>query len=53
MVAIALPVLAMIPLMVTTDEERLHARRRWLMAGTTAAALAVSVAILLWKVTGR
>jgi polysaccharide chain length determinant protein (PEP-CTERM system associated) len=52
-VAIALPVLAMIPLMVTSDEERQHARRRWLMAGTTAAALAVSVAILLWKVTGR
>ncbi len=52
-VAIALPVLAMIPLMVTTDEERLQTRRKWLMAGTTAAALAVSVAILLWKVTGR
>lgn len=53
MVAISLPVLAMIPLMVTTVEERLQTRRRWLMAGTTAAALAVSVAILLWKVTGR
>jgi polysaccharide chain length determinant protein (PEP-CTERM system associated) len=52
-VALSLPVLAMIPMMVTTVEERLKRRNRWLVMGTTAAALIVGIAALYWKVTVR
>ena len=51
--AVALPVLAMIPLMVTTAEERTNVRSRWLMLGGAAAALLVCTAALIWKVTAH
>lgn len=53
MIAVSLPVLAMIPMMVTESEQRQQMRTRWLVAGTTAAAVAASVAVLLWKATVR
>jgi polysaccharide chain length determinant protein (PEP-CTERM system associated) len=51
--AIALPVLAMIPLMVTSADERTRVRARWLMVGGAAAALMVCTAALIWKVTAH
>jgi hypothetical protein len=43
----------MIPLMVTTAEERLKLRGRWLVVGGAAAAVAVGTAALLWKVASH
>jgi hypothetical protein len=51
--AVSLPVLAMIPLMVTTAEERLKLRGRWLVVGSAAAAVALGTAALLWKVASH
>ncbi len=51
--AVSLPVLAMIPLMVTTAEERQKSRGRWLVVGSAAAAVALGTAALLWKVAAH
>jgi polysaccharide chain length determinant protein (PEP-CTERM system associated) len=51
--AVALPVLAMIPLMVTSVEERKKLRARWLMFGSAAAAVVLCGAAILWKVAAR
>jgi protein tyrosine kinase modulator len=52
-IAVSLPVLAMIPLMVTTAEERQKLRGRWLVVGSAAAAVALGTAALLWKVAAH
>jgi polysaccharide chain length determinant protein (PEP-CTERM system associated) len=51
---VALPVLAMIPKVITTAEQRLKQKhKRWVMVGTATAAIAGSVAVLAWKVVAR
>jgi protein tyrosine kinase modulator len=49
---VGLPVLAMIPMMMSAIEQRRRVRNRW-MAVAFAAATIVSAAGVLWKVTGR
>jgi polysaccharide chain length determinant protein (PEP-CTERM system associated) len=51
--AVSLPVLAMIPLMVTSLEERQKLRGRWLVVASAATAVALGTAALLWKVAAR
>jgi polysaccharide chain length determinant protein (PEP-CTERM system associated) len=51
--AVSLPVLAMIPMMVTSVEQRQRLRARWLVIASAAAALVLCTAALLWKVAGR
>jgi polysaccharide chain length determinant protein (PEP-CTERM system associated) len=51
--AVGLPVLAMIPLIATTAEERRRLRARWLVLASASAAVVVSVAAILWKVAAR
>jgi polysaccharide chain length determinant protein (PEP-CTERM system associated) len=51
--AVSLPVLAMIPLMVTSAEERQKLRGRWLVVGSAAAAVALGMAAILWKVAAH
>jgi uncharacterized protein involved in exopolysaccharide biosynthesis len=51
--AVALPVLAMIPMMVTTAEERQRLRNRWLIVGSAAAAVVLCTAAFLWKVAAH
>jgi hypothetical protein len=53
MMAVSLPVLAMIPMMVTAAEERQRVRARWMVVASTAAALVLCMAALLWKVAAR
>ena len=48
-VALTLPVLAMIPMMSTGSEERKGMRIRWLASLTAGAAGVACVALLLWK----
>ncbi len=52
-VAVSLPVLAMIPLMVTSVEERQKMRARWVVIASAAAAVALCTAALLWKVAAH
>ena len=48
--ALSLPVVALIPAMTTRSELRARLRRRWLMAGTSAAiALAAAALVIAWK----
>jgi len=51
--SIGLPVLAMIPMMVTSAEERRRARRRWMMVFTAAATMVMVTAVILWKVAAH
>jgi uncharacterized protein involved in exopolysaccharide biosynthesis len=51
--AVGLPVLAMIPLIATTVEERRRMRARWLVVGSASAAVVAGVAAILWKVAAR
>jgi len=51
--AVSLPVLAMIPLMTTSIEERKKMRARWLMFGSAAVAVVLCCAAILWKVAAR
>jgi polysaccharide chain length determinant protein (PEP-CTERM system associated) len=51
--AVGLPVLAMIPMIVTTVEERQRLRARWLMVASAAAAVVLCTAAILWKVAAR
>ena len=51
--SIALPVLAMIPMMVTSVEERRRVRNRWIMVATAAVAMVASTAALIWKVAAH
>jgi hypothetical protein len=48
--AVSLPVLAMIPMMVTGAEQRKHMRARWLVVASAAAVLVLCTAALIWKV---
>jgi polysaccharide chain length determinant protein (PEP-CTERM system associated) len=49
LIALSLPVLAMIPLMMTSAERRRLSRRRWTVALGTGAALVVVIAVAVWK----
>jgi polysaccharide chain length determinant protein (PEP-CTERM system associated) len=49
LVALSLPVLAMVPTMVTTTERRRRKRQKLLLASSGALALLVSIAALAWK----
>ena len=49
LVALSLPVVALIPTMVTTSERRNTGRRRWVLMSAGAVTLVVSVAALAWK----
>jgi polysaccharide chain length determinant protein (PEP-CTERM system associated) len=51
--SIGLPVLAMIPMMVTSVEERRRIRNRWIMVATAAAAMVTFTAALIWKVAAH
>jgi polysaccharide chain length determinant protein (PEP-CTERM system associated) len=51
--AVGLPVLAMIPMIVTSADRRHRLRARWLMVASAAAALVLCTAALLWKVAAR
>jgi polysaccharide chain length determinant protein (PEP-CTERM system associated) len=51
--SIGLPVLAMIPMMITSVEERRHIRNRWIMVATAAAAMVMFTAALIWKVAAH
>jgi polysaccharide chain length determinant protein (PEP-CTERM system associated) len=51
--SIGLPVLAMIPMMVTSIEERRRIRNRWIMVATAAVAMVASTAALIWKVAAH
>ena len=48
-----MPVLAMIPMLVTSDDRRRQMRNRWLAAAVAAAGLAVGTAAIAWKLAGR
>ncbi len=51
---LGLPVLAMIPRVITgVEQRRKQKHKRWLMVGTATAAIASSVAVLAWKVVAR
>jgi polysaccharide chain length determinant protein (PEP-CTERM system associated) len=50
---VGLPVLAMIPMMVTTAEERMRLRKRWLLVGSAAVALLLGTAAVLWKAAAQ
>jgi polysaccharide chain length determinant protein (PEP-CTERM system associated) len=50
---VQLPVLAMIPKMRTTAEQKRRIFRRWLMVGTATTAIVLSVAAFVWKVVAR
>jgi hypothetical protein len=52
-VTIALPVLAMIPMMVTSAEQRQRLRARWLVVASAATVVVLGTAAVLWKVVGR
>jgi polysaccharide chain length determinant protein (PEP-CTERM system associated) len=47
--ALSLPVLALVPTMLTDDERRRIRRRKWLLAGSAAATLVVGVAAVAWR----
>lgn len=49
LVALSLPVVAMIPTMVTTIDRRKSGRRRWMLMSAGAVTLVVSVAAIAWK----
>ena len=49
LVALSLPVVAMIPTMVTTSDKRKSGRRRWALMSAGAVTLVVSVAAIAWK----
>ena len=49
LVALSLPVIAMIPTMVTTLDRRKSGRRRWMLMSAGAVTLVVSVAAIAWK----
>jgi hypothetical protein len=49
LVALSLPVVALVPVMWTSGERRNLRRRRWLLASSAAATLMVSFAALAWK----
>ena len=51
--SIGLPVLAMIPMMVTSAEERRRIRTRWMMVFTAAATVVLVTAAILWKVAAH
>jgi hypothetical protein len=51
--AVSLPVLAMIPLMVTSAEKRQQLRGRWLVVASAAVAIALGTAALFWKVAAH
>jgi polysaccharide chain length determinant protein (PEP-CTERM system associated) len=51
--SIGLPVLAMIPMMVTSVEERRRIRNRWIMVATAAAAMVMCTAALIWRVAAH
>ena len=48
-----LPVLAVIPLLVTSIDERMQKRRRWLAVAAAAAAMVIGTAVVVWKVTAH
>jgi len=52
LMTVSLPVLAMIPMMVTTADRRRQMRNRWLAAAVAAAGLAVGTAAIAWKAAG-
>jgi hypothetical protein len=52
-VTIALPLLAMIPMMVTSAEQRQRLRARWLVVASAATVVVLGTAAVLWKVVGR
>ena len=49
LVGLSLPVVAMIPTMVTTIDRRKSGRRRWMLMSAGAVTLVVSVAAIAWK----
>ena len=50
-VSVGLPVLAMIPLMVTSADRQRQIRVRWIAVATAAAVMVLSTAAVIWKVT--
>jgi polysaccharide chain length determinant protein (PEP-CTERM system associated) len=48
-----LPVLAVIPLLVTSIDERVQKRRRWLAVAAAAAVMVIGTAVVVWKVTAH
>jgi polysaccharide chain length determinant protein (PEP-CTERM system associated) len=51
--SIGLPVLAMIPMMASTADERRRLRNRWIMVATAAVAMISCTAAILWKVAAH
>jgi polysaccharide chain length determinant protein (PEP-CTERM system associated) len=51
--SIGLPVLAMIPMMATSADERRRLRNRWIMEATAAVAMMSCTAAILWKVAAH
>jgi hypothetical protein len=47
--ALALPVVAVVPAMVTSRERRRQSRRRWMLSATGLATVIVGTAVLVWK----
>jgi polysaccharide chain length determinant protein (PEP-CTERM system associated) len=50
-VSLGLPVLAMIPLMVTSVDQQRQIRLRWIAVAAAAAVMVLSTAAVIWKVT--
>jgi len=48
-----LPVLAVIPLLVTSDDERQQNRRRWAAVVAAAAVMVIGTAVVVWKVIAK
>jgi uncharacterized protein involved in exopolysaccharide biosynthesis len=51
--AVSLPVLAMIPLILTSAEERKQLQSRWLVVASAAAVVALGMAAFIWKVAAH
>ena len=50
-VSVGLPVLAMIPLMITSADQQRQSRVRWIAVAAAAAVMVLSTAAVIWKVT--
>jgi uncharacterized membrane protein len=47
--ALALPVVAVVPTLLTSSERRVNRRRRWMLSTSGLAVLVVAGAVLYWK----
>ena len=53
MIALSLPVVALVPTMLSVEERRRRRRRVWLMTSSAALTILISAAALMWKLRVR